>query len=260
MQQKTFQWRTIPTRQFKEIISTLEDAKNKSTTAMIIAATGVGKSKSVDTFCTKKSEHTYRITVSDLYKKEDILDELSEQLGITNKTLTGMRIYARSVKIRLDKIAAALIQIKNDGGKPIVIFDEAENMKITPLKMIKALYDAVKGSCSIVLIGTDQLLNKIYINKWKRNRDSVPQLYRRFKAGMKVITPINKDVDYSSFFKEYNIPVGLQKLLITLCDNYGDFQDYLEPALTEALEAGKPLTEDFFRIKYNLPKLTKNAA
>lgn len=257
--QQSFQWKTILTRQFKEVISSLEDAKNKSTTAMIIAGSGLGKSHSVDIFCNKNSKHSYRITVSDLYRKEDIIDELSAMLGIVHVS-NASYWKAHNVKQRFDAICKALCQLHKEGVKPIVIFDEAENMKITPLKMIKAMYDIVKNKCSIVLIGTDQLLNNVYINKAKRNRHSLPQLYRRFKAGLKVVTPIDKDQDYIPFFDQYKIPVGLQKLLKSICDNYGDFQDYLEPAIIEAQEAKKPLTEEFFRIKYNLPKTAKTAA
>lgn len=240
-----FIWKQLPTRQCKEIIGAIADAKKKSTTAMIIAATGIGKTNGVNLFCEKNAKHTYRVTVSALYKKEDILDELEEMMDIVS-------IKRLNAKARLDRIAKHLMAIKKEGGQPVVIFDEGENMGITPLKMIKAFYDVVKGKCAIVLIGTDQLLNKIYVNRWKRNRESLPQLYRRFKAGLKMITPIDKDRDYGPFFHEYKIPVSLQKELIKICDNYGDFQDFLEPALMECKEAGKVITLEFFRIKHNL--------
>ena len=258
MQQQPFTWKTIPTRQFKEIISTLEDAKNKSKTAMIIAPTGLGKTYAVETYCGKNSAHTYRIVVSDLYRKEDIINELSLLLGLDQPGVSN-NFKRRNVKDRLDAIAAELIRLKKAGHLPQVIFDEGENMKITPLKMIKALYDAIKDRCSLVLIGTDQLLNNMYINKGKRNRNSLPQLYSRFKAGLKHITPLDKNNDFEPFFKLYGVPAGLQTLLKNLSDSYRDFNDYLEPTIIEAKEAGKPLTEEFFRIKFNLSKGTKAA-
>jgi DNA transposition AAA+ family ATPase len=254
--QQTFIWKTITTPQFEEIIGALKAAKFSSNAAMIIAQTGNGKSHAVNSFCKKHSDHTFRITVSDLYRKEDIIGELAVLLGIETK---DKEYRYQTIKVRLDNIGKELIRLHSEGHKPQVIFDEAENMKITPLKMIKALYDLVKDKCSIVLIGTDQLLNSMYINKWKRNRNSLPQLYRRFKAGLKVLSPINKDKDYEPFFKLYNVPAGLQRLLITISDNYGDFQDYLEPTIRECTEQAKPLTEEFFRIKFNMPDTTKKA-
>lgn len=253
--QQPFIWKTIPTRQFKEIISTLEDAKIKSKTAMIIAPTGHGKTHAVETFCAKNPKHTYRIIISDLYRKEDIIHELSVMLELESEGISTWQM--RSVKQRFDAIAARLCQLKKEGHNPTVIFDEGENGKITTLKMIKALYDLVKDKCAIILIGTDQLLNNMYINKAKRNRQSLPQLYRRFKAGLKYLCPVDKDIDFEPFFKLYGVPAGLQTLLKKLADNYGDFQDYLEPTIIEANESGKPLTEEFFRIKFNLPKTTK---
>ncbi len=254
--QQSFKWKTIPTRQFKELISTLEDAKNKSKTAMIIGNTGNGKTHGVDTFCKNSDEYTFRIIISDLYRKEDIIHELSVMLGIEDPNGIGSW-RARQVKSRFDAIANKLCQLRKEGHRPIVIFDEGENGKISTLKMIKALYDLVKDKCSLVLIGTEQLLNNMYINKGKRNRQSLPQLYRRFKAGMKYLSAIDKESDFEPFFDLYKVPAGLRTLLKNLADNYGDFQDYLEPTIIEAQQAGKPLTEEFFRTKFNLAKTTK---
>ena len=66
-------WKTIPTRQLIQSISTLEDAKENSRTAIIIDSTGMGKTLVGDTFCKTKPLHTYRITVSSLYKLNDII-------------------------------------------------------------------------------------------------------------------------------------------------------------------------------------------
>lgn len=252
------QFKTVPTRQFTEIIATLDKAQKNSSAAMIIAQTGMGKTYAVNTYCAKKTAHTYRIIVSDLYKKEDIIHELATLLQLNNLGL-DMHWRKKNCKERLDAIAARLCELHTAGHKPMVIFDEAENMKITPLKMVKALYDMVKDRCSLVLIGTDQLMNLIYINKWKRNRTSLPQLYRRFKAGLKYVTPIDKEQDYTPFFELYRVPVGLQKLLGEISENYGDFMDYLTPALLECQAKKISLTEDYFRIKFNMPKTTIQA-
>jgi DNA transposition AAA+ family ATPase len=254
--QKTY-WHSEATIQFQEIITTLTACKKKGTTAMLIAPTGHCKTFSIDKFCQKNPEFTYRITINNLYKLKDIIYELAELTGAeavrTNKQIT------RSHKLTLDRVVKQLEIINNAGGHPIIIIDEGENMEIALLKMIKGLYDRLKDHCGIVLIGTHRLVGRMLNINEKggslRQREALPELYRRFKAYHKNITQIDQKRDFAPFFKKY-IPEdkGLQKLLCELCGNYGELHDYLAPALEEADEQGKPLTEDAFRIIHNIPK------
>ncbi|MEP7317116.1 MAG: ATP-binding protein [Panacibacter sp.] len=251
--QKRTAKKTLPVLQFKEMISTLEASKNEGKTAMIIAPTGYSKSYSIDRFCMKYPDYTYRVTVSSLYKLPDIINELTELTGVDFDYIQGKKVSPNSMKLRVDAIVKKLISINEMGGKPIIIFDEGENLEITVLKMLKALYDALKDHCSIVLIGTEQLLAKL-LNLRRRNRDAIPQLYSRFKLGKKLLSPIVKHRDFKPFFEQY-IPneIGLQKLLIEMCDNYRELNDALEPALYKANLQGKPLTENLFRLINNIP-------
>jgi DNA transposition AAA+ family ATPase len=238
--------------QFKEMFNALELSKGEGKTAMIIAPTGYTKTFSIDKFCQQYPEHTYRVTVSSLYKLPDIINELTELVGVDYGSITG-RIQAYSLKVRMDAIVKKLIEVNEAGGNPIIIFDEGENLEIAVLKMLKALYDALKDYCSIVLIGTEQLLTKL-LNLKKRNRDAIPQLYSRFKMGQISLSPIVKHRDFKPFFDTY-IPneTGLQKLLIEKCDNYRELRDALEPALKKAALQGQPLTEKLFRIIHKIP-------
>lgn len=250
-------WHTEPTIQFQEIITTLQDCKAAGTTALLIAPTGHCKTYSIDKFVEKNPEHTYRITINNLYKLRDLIHELAEQTGA--QKYTAGRYATFSHKLSLDAVVEQLRIIKAEGGKPIIIIDEGENMEISLLKVMKGLYDRLKQHCAIVLIGTHRLYGRMMNINEKggslRQREALPELYRRFKAHHKNITPINKKRDFAPFFKKY-IPgeAGLQELLCKICENYGELHDYLVPALQEADEAKTPLTEDMFRIKYNLPK------
>jgi DNA transposition AAA+ family ATPase len=246
-------WKTFPCKQFKEIISTLESARDEGKAAMIIGSTGYSKTYSIDKFCQKYSDNTYRITVSSLNRMPDIINELTEKVGVDYGNISFYRMQQYSLKVRLDAIVKKVKEVYIRGGKPILIIDEGENLEISVLKMLKGLYDALKNYCSIVLIGTEQLLNKL-LNLKKRNRDAIPQLYSRFKMGLKVLTPIKKHIDFKPFF-DYYIPdeIGLQKLLIEKCDNYRELNDALEPALRKAKMQGAPLTETFFRLINNMP-------
>jgi DNA transposition AAA+ family ATPase len=235
-------WKTVGTPQFVRIIDALVLSKATGRAAMVVGSTGAGKSYAVDAFLNKNPNHSYRITVSSLYRLRDIITELGELLGIE---------YAFSNKAKVDAVCKKLIDIKRTGGNPILIIDEGENMKMPVLHMVKALYDVLKNHCSIVIIGTEELLTKLIKMKTK-GKDGMPQLYRRFKAGCVSLSDSQK---FDAFYSQLGIDdKGLQKLLNSLCENYGELNDYLEPALKHAQQQGQPLTEELFRLMYNLPK------
>jgi len=251
-------WQDIQTLQSKEIISELIEAKENRRALLIISDTGLGKTNSIKIFAKKMPRNTYVITVGDSFKLEDIVNEIIASLGMEipeRRERFGYR--AVGIKIKLDQIKKKIGEIVEGGGEPIIILDEAENLKPSVLKMIKELYDAIIDDCSIVMIGTDQIMDAI-LNRKHKNRQSVPQLYRRFKAGIRYVSPINKARDFVPFFKTY-IPneTGLQDLLMQCCENFGELHDYLEPLLRYADKNSKPVTEELFRLIHKMPKLKR---
>ncbi|HCN82506.1 MAG TPA: hypothetical protein DIT07_02645, partial [Sphingobacteriaceae bacterium] len=231
-------WGTVQTRQFVEVISSLEAAKKSGTVSVIICDTGLGKTYAVDKFSHTHPLHTYKVTVSDAHKLKDILIEILDQLHIPAQ-------YGNAAKIL--SIANRLKELKRNGHKPQVILDEAENLKLPVIKSLKALYDFCNGYASITLIGTQQLIDGL-IKMKKKDKGGVPQFYRRIKASIRYI---NTSFDFTPFFEKHEIEKPLRRLLHQLCENYGELHDYLEPALREADERDEPLTEDLFRMIYN---------
>jgi hypothetical protein len=234
-------WGTVQTVQFTGVISSLEAAKKTGRVSVIICDTGNGKTYSVEKFVHLNPQHTYKITVSDAHKLKDILIELMDKIGIP-------AAYGNAGKLLA--IAERLRQLKRNGHKPQIILDEAENLKLPVIKSLKALYDQCNGYASITLIGTHQLIDDL-IKMKKKNKGGVPQFYRRIKASIRLI---NSTCDFAPFFEKFNVERPLRKLLNELCDNYGELHDYLEPALREADERGEPLTENLFRVMYDMPK------
>jgi DNA transposition AAA+ family ATPase len=196
-------------------------------------------------------EYTYVITVGDSFKLIHVLDEILIQLSIHHAVGKGTTAYEK-----LAVIEEKFEQLKKADRKckPMIVLDEAENLKPQTLKMIKELYDGVHNYCAIVLIGTEQILDAI-LNRRNKNRQSVPQLWRRFKAGTRMITPLKKARDFAVFFSNY-IPdeKDLQDLLMELCENYGELHDYLEPFLRWCNDSNKPVTEQNFRLFHKIPK------
>jgi DNA transposition AAA+ family ATPase len=245
----------MPTKQTKEILSELMEGKEQQKALLLISDTGLGKTNAIELFMQQHKNNTYCITVGDSFKLIDVIDAIVEALGMDVNRIYDYRTNKYEVKRKLTLITNKLKELKTDGCKPIIILDEAENLKPSVLKMIKELYDAVIKYTSIVLIGTDQILD-IMLNRKSKHRQSVPQLYRRFKAGIRYISPLVKQRDFKMFFDEY-IPdnMQLQYALTAMCDNYGELHDYLHPALLKASQMSKVLSLDTFRLIHKISNL-----
>lgn len=244
-------WINLQTIQSKEILSELMDAKNHQLAKLLISDTGLGKTNTIQLFKSKLPEYTYVITVGSSFKLIHVLDEILLALGIHHATGKGTTAYEKLTLIE-QKLTGI---IKMDRKcKPMIVLDEAENLKPQTLAAIKELYDAIHDFCSIVLIGTEQILDSI-LNRKQKNRQSVPQLWRRFKAGTRVITPLKKSRDFIPFFTQF-IPdeKDLQDLLMELCENYGELHDYLHPFLVFCSDNNRGIDVDGFRLFHKIPK------
>ena len=240
-------WQDVQTLQSKEILAELSDAKNNKTAKLIISDTGLGKTNTIKLFKKLQSVGTFVITVGDSYKLGDVQDAILEQLEV-NTYRSGTTVRAK-MQLIVDKLREL-----SESQKCMIIIDEAENLKPNSLRMMKELYDHIIDYSSLVLIGTEQILETIH-NRRRRNRTGVPQLWRRFKAGTRYVSNLKKDRDFAPFFKLY-IPdaTGLQKLLIQYAENYGELHDYLEPVLRFAAAKSQPVTEELFRIIHKISK------
>lgn len=235
-------WKHRDIDEYVEVYTQLADAKAKGNMKIIINTSGFGKTYTSDRFKKENVRFTYRVTVSSLHRLQDILEELADALGITN--------LKKSQVARLKQIASKLRTIKLSGGKPIIILDESENLKLPSLKMLKALYDAICEYCPIVLIGTEDLIR--LLDKLLENKETgMPQFYRRWKSGIYIVKSREKDEVFAPFLEDVH-DSDLRDLLCSLCDNIGELHDYLEPAMRAADEMGEELTESFFRSLYNL--------
>lgn len=233
----------VDTLQYNQIYSELLDAKVTGRVKIIISKSGFGKTYTVSQFLKHQPSNSHKITLSSLYKLPDVLNELCE---IFNVDLS--RAYSNHT--RLKNVATKIRAKKENGALPIIIFDEAENAAVPTLRMLKAFYDLVHEHCSIVLIGTPELLRKLDRMRDK-DVEGMSQFYRRFKAGIREFTLINKEKHFAPFLENIE-DKNLRILLTTLSDNYGELTDYIGHSLREADRMGLPLTEQLFRHLFGL--------
>lgn len=231
-------WQTVPTLQMQRILATLEDARKYGYTNVIIGETGCGKTYVSNIFAKAHPLDVVHVTVSQSDNIGDLLDKILDKLKVGS---------GKTKSKKLKDIVIALRTRKLDGGKPMIIFDEAEYMKQPALCAMKELYDNLVDVCSIVMIGTDQFTRNLDRLR-RRNKDGIPQLYRRIKFGIRVLPSIDR------MFKQFLNDVtdhDLIRFLRENCDNYGELHDVLVPAMRESDRTGNPLTENFVRTVLN---------
>jgi DNA transposition AAA+ family ATPase len=240
-QYEAYYWGLVETEQYELIMEELQDSKMRGIEKMIIGETGCGKTYTLNRFKKEYPAHNYCVTVSSLHSLNDILNDLCEQMNLKKS--------GRAIP-KLAAIAKKLGNIRMSGAQPVIIIDEAENLKPAALRMIKALYDALEGLCPVTLIGTPKLILKLDQLR-EADEDGMPQLYRRYKAGVRHARSINREAAYPEFLSMVE-DQGLRTLLMNIADNYGELNRYLEPALRESEAMGEPLTERFFRLLHKL--------
>lgn len=233
-------WKTVQTPQMQRILVSLQIAKENGETNLIIGETGCGKSYACDLFRRKYPADTYIITVSQTDNIGDIVEKIISALKIS--------VSAKTKSGKISEICRYLADRRDDGQEPQLIFDESEYMKQPALCAMKSLYDNLHKVCSIVLVGTDQLLAHLEQMK-RKNKDGIPQFCRRVKFGIRRLEPIDRR--FPGFLDDID-DKEIVRFLMDLCDNYGELHDVLVPAKREAEITGEPLTVEFIKTVLNI--------
>lgn len=233
-------WKTVVTPQMQRILLSLQVAKENGETNLIIGETGCGKSYVCDLFRRKYPADTYIVTVSQTDNIGDIIEKIISALKIS--------VSAKTKSGKISEICRYLSDRRDDGQEPQLIFDESEYMKQPALCAMKSLYDNLHKVCSIVLVGTDQLLAHLEQMK-RKNKDGIPQFCRRVKFGIRRLEPIDRR--FPGFLDDID-DKEIVRFLMDLCDNYGELHDVLVPAKREAEITGEPLTIEFIKTVLNI--------
>lgn len=233
-------WPLVQTEQFVDIAKELTEAKETSMVRILIGETGCGKTFTIDRFLRAYPLGSYKVTCN----KNDTINDLIRKIQMALQTN-----HEGSISNRIDRISMDLSRQADAGHRPILIFDEAEYLSLSGLLSIKTIYDYLKYTCSISMAATPELLDKL--ERW-RKKEGVKQCIRRWKAGIRMIRPIDRT--YKHFFDGRGYSKDLCDLLVKNADNYGELADYLEPAIREADKRNVPLTTDFFNSMFYLQK------
>lgn len=233
-------WQTQPTEQTIAIMANLQDAKENHLALTLIGETGCGKTHTAQLFARRNPMDTFIVTAGSSDTLNDLIDKIMESL---NLYATGQ---SKSSKLRW--ISRKMSTLKDYGHKPMLIIDESEYLKVAALCAMKELYDNLHNFCSLVFIGTSQLIENIEKLK-RRNKSGIPQFHRRIKFGLRVLPAIDKG--FQLFVRDVE-DRALKRFLLHNCNNYGELHDVLVPATREADKRDEPLTLNLVRKVLNI--------
>lgn len=217
------------TDQLKFIISKLEDAKNNVEPARIIAATGSGKTFTLELFKRKHPNDVFSIKVGSQDAIGDILDKINDEIGAYMYRCTKSR--------KIKDICNTLKALKDEGREPMLVLDEMEFAKQPTLSSVKEVIDALEGFCSLVQLGTPELLENMK-SLVKRQKAGMAQLERRLKFKTHFVPEIDRS--FPDFIQDFD--PAIKKFFTNNCANYGEVVDVLRPCKRESERLNQPIT------------------
>ena len=235
-------WKTVFTTQTTTMLAHLQDAKDFGYTNVIIGETGSGKSYTAQLFANANPQHLFIIKVGSSDNLSDLIQKILDAAKIPTAKTKSKNIGA---------IIKYFQKLKFEGHNPMIIFDECEYVKQPTLCMMKELVDGLLKKCAVILIGTDELTDKLDKMR-KRKVEGIRQFYRRLKFTVRVLPSI--DTTFKQFLNDVE-DAKLRSFLQRNCDNYGELHDALVPAMRESDRTGQALTENFVRKVLNMPEI-----
>ena len=126
-------WRHFDSIQFKFIIAHLHRAREEGSEVTLLAPSGYGKSYAAEYFKARYRRETVLVKCSSDLQQSRALSEVSRQLGVRTSTDGVLQRLPHPRGHRAAHAARA--------ARPLLIFDEAENIRPQTAGRIKALYD-----------------------------------------------------------------------------------------------------------------------
>lgn len=228
-------WGHFDTDNYIQIVNTLEDARRMKERKALDGATGTGKTYGVTEYKRQNPAGVYLVRCAyDLTAKSFML-EMAEALGLKE---FGNRAQIRKAIVK---------RLLSDTNAPLLIIDEAENLKDGTWGAIKAMCDDLEGHCGIVIVGANKF-QKSLSNKAKNNIGCFPQIYRRFKVGFVTCFDLSLE-DVQNVCNQLGIRMKqVQNWLFDNYENLGELSDALVTVQREAARENTPITPDFCKM------------
>lgn len=206
--------------------------REKKAYGIIDAEVGTGKTYSAEQYLKENPLGTYLVTCDEFMAATQFGLELNKKVG----GFQPRNLYqiVQNIEYELGKKIAK-------GITPIIIVDEAENLKPKSYGAIKALCDRLLGKVAIVLIGANDY-EKTLKRRAVRQMACFPQIYSRFKGNIKYLHQLAKP-DLVEVCNQLGIKDrAVHNYLISITDNWRDLKQHIEKIFDEHLDTGEPIT------------------
>ncbi len=155
-------------------------------------------------------------------------------------------------KVKVRKAIEKRIKTLYEAGqRPILVLDEAENLKFPAWERVKSIYDNVKELCGFMIMGTPNWYLKMKLQRDKK-RDIAPQIFRRFMSGLKTVHLSEvSESDVKEICKE--IGINDRYVVNKICDdvdNYGDLHDTILVLQRAAAAQGCKINRQLYENEY----------
>jgi DNA transposition AAA+ family ATPase len=186
----------------------LYEAKEYQEHRIIDGEKGTGKTTALREFQRNSPNETFLLTCSEDMNPKAFVVELANLVG---SETSGDR---RKIRFGIEKKIKSMSQ-------PVILIDEAENLKPATYGSIKAIYDSVYEYCGIVLCGANNYL-EVLRKRAMTGKGCFPQIYSRFSADPGFLSNMSKD-DVKTFCAHHNIYD--KETINTLAHRCSDFRE-----------------------------------
>lgn len=227
-------WKHFDLANYNACMNAFDDAMISKKPVCIVGKTGSGKSYSIDRFIHSNPHGTFRIDLDSDMTKNSFLCELAKVVGV-NVVGTAYQMR-KAIETKL---------MKEPNAK--LIIDEGENAKKKDaiFGSIKAIIDALKGICPVILVGTPDLKKHIE-DKAAKQITPFHQLERRINEGVGFVELFDQDSkEVENMCKDMGIvnPDCIDQISFRV-RNTGELSGAIEKLLREIEESGEQLTAE----------------
>ncbi|MGC1471508.1 MAG: ATP-binding protein [Psychroserpens sp.] len=177
-QQSQMRWETVQTETYTYIYEQLKVCQKRSISAMVCDLAGIGKSHTARAYV-QHHRNAVWIDCSQVKSKQKFVRKIAQEFGIDH---TG----------RYADVYEDLVYYLNGIENPLIIVDEAGDLRYEAFLELKALWNATEYTCAWFMMGADGLEHKI-----TRQRDlkkvGYTEILDRFGNDYKRVSPEGKE-------------------------------------------------------------------
>ena len=234
LQLKESDWGHFETDNYAMITDVLNESRMYQTVMAIDGETGLGKTYAIQDYRRKNPNETYVIECAGDFTAKRFIVELCKVLNLSHiGTTTDLRL--------------SIVRKLSNDNNPLLIIDEAENLKDNTWHSIKKVMDDVASSTNrkagIVLFGANNFEEKMQ-RRAERMKEPFPQVHSRIKeGGYYNLFTMNYD-DKKNILDQLGISsLKVKKVLDTRCNNMRELYGAVTKLRREEKITRKPVDE-----------------